>query len=169
MRPNGRSCAYCSSAETKVRYRQVYHKVDGSFGPFDLFECRACGSLGTVNIPSADRLAAFYRAYDEHRPQWYTNAAASYALAAQYGFYARHLERLMPRKAATSWVDIGAGHGEVANLLVSLRPESSGCAIDIAATAPALDGRVPYRCVDINAGDWVQAVGARFDFVYSVA
>jgi len=169
MRPNSTSCPYCGSADSAIRYRQAYHKVDRSFGPFDLFECRTCGSLGTLNIPSDDRLAAFYRAYNQHRPQWYTNAAASSALGAQYRFYAQYLERLMPRKAATSWVDIGAGHGEIANLLLSLRPESSGCAIDIAAAAPALDGRVGYRSIDINGGDWVEALGAKFDFVYSVA
>ena len=168
MRESTTSCAYCGSADNYVRYRNEYHKVEGSFGPFDLFECRDCGSLSTVNIPSDERLAAFYREYDQHRPQWYTNAAASSALAAQYRFYAQYLQRLMPRKAGSKWVDIGAGHGEIANLLVSLRPETFGCAVDI-APAPALHGRIDYRSIDINANGWVQALGTKFDFVYSVA
>lgn len=160
-------CQYCASHLTHVVHHNERHKVDKSFGPFDLFECRSCGSLGTAEPPSPERLAQFYRGYDEFRPQWYNAAAAEGALAAQYNFYARFLARYV--SARQSWVDIGAGHGEVANLLSQIRAHAPGQAIDIGDRPPALASEVGYDSIDLNAPDWVTAVGRQFDCVFSVA
>jgi SAM-dependent methyltransferase len=164
----GSSCAYCSSRRTKTCYVGEFHKVDRSFGPFTLFECEACGSFGTQNIPSAKRLAAFYRDYDQHRPEWYNKAAETSALDEQYDFYARHVASFIPGHAPANWLDLGAGHGEVANLLRRIRPNATGTALDITERPPGLDPSLSYFSCDINADDPPTKLGP-FDFVYSIA
>jgi len=153
----------------RVTYSGLFHKVDRSFGPFDLFECLACGSLGTEHPPTPERLTEFYRAYHLHRPDWYKKAAASGALLPQYESYARFLKRRMPAGEQSHWADIGAGHGEVANLLAASLAAPRGCAVDITGRPVGLDERLEYRTLDINAPGWVHSLGRTFDLVYSVA
>lgn len=161
-------CSMCTSSNVRINYRNVFHKVDKSFGPFDLFLCGECGSMGTANPPSAERLAKFYQHYDEHRPVWYNAGAASEALAAQYRFYAKFLSGHMPEQSKT-WVDIGAGHGEVAQILKALRPETRGILLDIGERPPGLAESLEHKAIDLNQRGWLAAVGRKFDFVYSVA
>lgn len=148
-----------------MTYRGEYHKVDETFGPFDLFECRNCGSLGTATPPSKERLAQFYQDYDSVRPDWYNQASADGALEAQYRFYANFLKRsIAPNQ---SWLDVGAGHGEVANIVSTTR--NGGTAIDIGDRPPTLSHAVDYKSIDMNADEWAKHVGRKFDLVYAVA
>lgn len=161
-------CPYCGLNGGVIVHHSQWHKVDRSFGPFDLFRCPGCGSAGTANPPCPERLNAFYQHYDKHRPQWYHAAARDSSLEAQYRFYARRISRFLPRPEA-SWIDVGAGHGEVASLLHEHRPSSSGVATDIAKRPARLPPPVEYVSCDLNQPHWAKVVGRRFDLVFSVA
>jgi SAM-dependent methyltransferase len=157
-------CEYCGSDNTSLAYIGVSHKVDMTFGPFDLFRCNHCRSLGTANPPSELRLSGFYRHYERFRPQWYKEGARSGALDAQYGFYAHFLERHF---VGRSWLDVGAGHGEVANKLMRYSP--NGSAADIGPRPAGLDRILEYSSVDMNQHGWSESIGREFDTVFSVA
>lgn len=160
-------CPYCASADLETAYRGEFHKVDRSFGPFDLGACGRCGSLATVNPPSPDRLAEFYRRYDQFRPDWYKAGAAAGALRAQYEFYARHVGADLA--AGRTWIDIGAGHGEVSNLLAERHPDCAGTAIDIGERPSSLRAETGYESIDLNRPGWLDMLGRRFDRVFAVA
>ena len=162
------TCPYCGSGALVVAYRAVSHKVDRAFGPFDLFMCGECGSLGTANPPNRARLADFYGRYAGHRPKWYNAAAADNSLSAQYRFYADFVGRHLPRPDAV-WADIGAGHGEVASRLAKAFSSSTGYAIDIGGRPPALSQQIQYISADLNDKKWSMAIEERFDLVYAVA
>ncbi len=162
------SCQWCASRRTLVVDRDAFHKVAKSFGPFDLFTCRDCGSLGTSNPPSISRLSEFYRDYDSHRPQWYREGASSGALAAQYDFYSRYVLRALPQ-GGRSWADVGAGHGEAANLISARRPDLAGTTIDIGLRPASLIATVVHYTVDLNRPGWAADMGQRFDLVFSIA
>lgn len=119
--------------------------------------------MGTENPPTAERLNEFYRRYDEFRPAWYRSGAASGALAAQYKFYADYVSRSIKG----SWADVGAGHGEVANILATQNP--IGCAIDIGTRPDSLSPSLAYKSIDMNEPGWGRQVGRQFDSVFSVA
>jgi SAM-dependent methyltransferase len=161
-------CPYCGQDGGVIVHRSEWHKVDRSFGPFDIFKCPSCGSAGTANPPSPERLNAFYERYDEHRPQWYEAAARDSSLEAQYHFYARRISRFLPRSDA-SWIDIGAGHGEVASLLYERCPSSQGVAIDIGERPARLPPAVEHISCDLNRRSWAKALDRQFDLVFSVA
>ncbi len=149
-------CYFCGG-HVRVRYTDQFHKVDATFGPFDFGECSDCGSGITLNPPPVERLAEFYARYSEWRPDFYKSAGSE--LDAQYRSYADRLLSLMPQG---SWLDVGGGYGEVANLLAKKRP--NGMVVDI---GPAPEGlRVPYRSLDLNGLNWNIP---KADFVYSVA
>jgi len=158
-------CIYCGSLALKTAYTREFHKVDRTFGPFDLCECTSCGSLLTENPPTPERLGEFYRNYHRFRPDWYTAAALSGALSSQYRFYARLLAKVM--KKQTRWLDVGAGHGEVANVLADSCPQ--GLAADIGGRPDSLDATVGYREIDLNSAGWADSLNDEFDHVFSVA
>lgn len=162
------TCPYCGGEDLVVAFRDVRHKVDRSFGPFDLFACRDCGSLGTCTPPSAERLAAFYADYDALRPDWYAAAARDSALEPQYAFYARTIARRAAHERGR-WIDIGAGHGEVATRLRDALPGWTGTAIDIGPRPARLAADVAYHERDLNRSDWTDGFAGRFDLVFSVA
>lgn len=157
-------CSFCRSPKLDTRYTDVRHKIDAAFGPFDLYECGTCGSMGTRNPPTPDRLAEFYRKYEEFRPDWYLAASKSGALSAQYKFYADFVSRQF---AGHSWVDVGAGHGEISSILA--RKHADGVAVDIGPRPKSLDESVHYMSVDMNEENWHRQINRVFDTVFSVA
>jgi len=160
-------CFYCGAEKCKPKYKKQCHKVDPTFGPFDLYACDSCGSLSTDPLPTAERLSEFYINYEKFRPDWYNAASGAGALAAQYRFYASRAAR--PVRSGQTWLDVGAGHGEVSNLLSDLRPGSSGNAIDIGERPVALSDSVTYQSIDLNKDNWLGMIGRQFDHVFSVA
>lgn len=161
-------CPYCRTPNYEVDYEEQLHKVDRSFGPFQLFNCRSCGSLATANPPNLERLANFYQNYDSHRPEWYTSASSAQALDPQYYFYARRIINVMTSDTA-SWLELGVGHGEVANRVLALKPQSFGSAIDIGERPSSLANGIEYTSVDINDPTWLSGIRKSFDLVYAVA
>ena len=161
-------CSFCGSERLDITHVGQMHKVDPSFGPFDMARCRQCGSLSTVNPPSRERLATFYRDYHLHRPHWYNAASANGALDAQYASYALRIANALARPDA-DWVDVGSGHGEVANLLAQYRPASRGTAIDIGDRSESLLAGIANEARDLNAEGWGTGFGRQFDIVFSVA
>lgn len=160
-------CYYCKSDQITKTYTGVRHKVVYDFGPFDIFVCDSCGSMGTLNKPTVEELSAFYSRYNESRPEWYRAASQSGALNAQYSFYAKKIAESLHNDG--SWVDIGAGHGEVANKLAILRPENIGTAVDIGGRPPNLADQVRYHELDMNLPDWRDHIEYKFGTVYSIA
>lgn len=156
------TCYYCRSSALRITHRGEVHKVDRSFGPFDIFICDQCGSMGTANPPSTERLAQFYRQYDDFRPDWYKSGSAAGALASQYRFYAQHVFQ-----ESGSWADVGAGHGEVANSITTRN--SDGTAIEIGPRPTDLSSAVDYIGIDMNRAGWAKAIGRQFDNVFSIA
>lgn len=158
------NCPYCMSPDVPVTDAGAVHKVDPSFGPFDLGACRLCGSMCTINPPTRERIAEFYTNYDMYRPDWYKAGANSGALAMQYEFYARHVAR---QAEGGQWLDVGCGHGEVSNSLCRLGMK--GVAIDIGPRPNTLAPEVEYQSVDMNTEHWSSRVNGRFTNVFSIA
>jgi SAM-dependent methyltransferase len=152
----GGECCFCGG-HVRLRYKNQFHKMDTTFGPFDFGECDDCGSGITLNPPSPERLALFYSDYAKWRPDFYK--AADRELDAQYQSYAA---RILPLAPSGTWLDIGGGFGEVANLIA--RRNANGTMIDIGPRPAGLT--VDYRSVDLNNENWELP---QFDFVYSVA
>lgn len=122
--------------------------------------------MGTQNRPSLGRLAKFYASYSEARPSWYDMGVADGALQSQYQFYADRIAA-QPIREGINWLDVGTGHGEIANLLAKQFP--NGSAVDIGPRPPELSSNIAYHSKDINDAGWALDLEQKFALVFSVA
>lgn len=88
------------------------------------------------------------------------------ALKSQYVYYADYIAALI-NTPGQSWLDVGAGHGEVANLLAHQFP--NGHALDIGPRPSKLSSNIAYDSKDINNSDWARELQQKYDVVFSVA
>lgn len=160
-------CSFCATGACRTVYSDRFHKVSTSFGPFDIAECQACGSMNTVNKPDRTRLSDFYSDYDLARPDWFKEGAANAALISQYRYYARFVGQHLATPSG-QWIEVGAGGGDVSNFLKHGFPQSSGVAIDIGPRPAKLDPGIGYISADLNEPTWCLGID-KADLVFSVA
>jgi SAM-dependent methyltransferase len=122
-----------------------------------------------MNVPSAERLAKFYENYALYRPDWYKSASKFDELAMQYVSYSQFLATLASSRRVKTWLDVGAGHGEIANIMTGLLPETEGFASDLPERPALLSGKVKYMSADLNNPHWNLQFRRRFDLVFAVA
>lgn len=160
-------CSFCEGREHRANLPGKFHKVTPSFGPFDIVECRDCGSMDTLNKPNKERLSNFYRDYEQARPDWFKEGAANAALASQYRYYADFVGKHLVDPSGR-WMEVGAGGGEVSTFMKQKFPRSSGGAMDIGPRPGGLGQEVDYISADLNEHPWnMEAAGA--NLVFSVA
>lgn len=123
-----RACAFCGGADLEQTHDGLYHPFKPDHGPFAFHRCRACGSGLTVDPPSAERLDALYTSFRDGLPALHRDLMAG---DPQRDLYLRCARRLLRRAARTgAWVDVGAGGGELSEILGGLAPDSAGAAVD---------------------------------------
>lgn len=162
-------CQYCSSEQIKIIYQNQFHKVDKTFGPFDIFECRECGSIGTANPPTSSRLTEFYLDYHLHRPDLYRESRDEKPISSYQDSLVHFLKKRIRADGPKTWLEIGAGDGEITNGLFKSLKNSTGTAIDIGSRPKGLHSSVTFHQIDTNGKDWVPILGHKYDFLYSIA
>lgn len=145
-------CRFCGARELRVRWRGVVHPRKRDHGPFDLYACRACGSLGTAPLPSKDALAALYGSFASGVDATLRTMRAASPLTAWFEQVVRHTARAgaFSRDRALRWIDVGAGGGELAAALARAYPNSTGLALDWSTRPDGLDARVAWQLADLN-------------------
>jgi len=166
------SCPYCHSAAIRPRYRQHFHKINPTYGPFDFFVCAACGCGFNNPMPSNEQLKSFYSSYSSGMPEEYRSAMLEYEDSSWHSQIARDLvdlagkHRLQP---GFTWLDVGSGAGEIAGKLSKLAPASRGTCIDLHPAPEYMqDSQVRWLQHDINA-DFSRDVAEKFQLVYASA
>jgi 2-polyprenyl-3-methyl-5-hydroxy-6-metoxy-1,4-benzoquinol methylase len=163
-------CLFCGGDELRLAFAGGYHKRKKDHGPFDLYQCRECGSAVTYPLPSPAVLASYYTAVTT---QGLSHAARDvFAADPEAGWHdacARRLITLAAEKGTESltWVDVGAGGGEVASRLAAHFPASRGIAVDIHDRPASLHSSVEWRRIDIGDENWADHMG-KADLVFAV-
>jgi len=165
-------CPYCHSAAIKPRYRQHFHKMNPTYGPFDFFVCENCGCGFNNPMPSHEQLRSFYASYSSGMPEEYRSVMREYEDSSWHSQIARDLIDLAGKHhlhPAFTWLDVGSGAGEIAGKLSKLAPTSPGTCIDLHPAPEDLrDSRVRWIQSDINA-DFSSDVAEKFQLVYASA
>jgi len=168
-------CRFCGSSALRPTHRGLSHPRRPEHGPFDLYACRGCGSLGTWPQPSTDALAALYGSFAGGVDAKLRELRQATPLTAWFEHVMRRTARLggFRRDAAFRWLDVGAGGGELAAVLARELPRASGVAIDWSPRPPGLDPRVAWQVADLNDDAALAALAApsvpRADLVISVS
>jgi len=145
-------CRFCGSSQLRPIHRGLSHPRRREHGPFDLYACRDCGSLGTWPQPSRAALEALYGAFAGGVDAKLRALRRATPLTAWFDSVMRRTTRLgrFGPDAAFRWLDVGAGGGELAAALARAFPRASRTAIDWSPRPNGLDPRVAWQVADLN-------------------
>jgi SAM-dependent methyltransferase len=164
-------CPYCSAAALRRTHTGLYHRLNTDHGPFDFYECINCGSGITFPLPSAESLNVLYQTYSNGLPA--ENRAAMAAGDGQV-WHVSCVKRIATLGHFTalsrfSWIEAGAGAGEMARRMANAFPNSSGLAVDLHKRPADLPARVAWLQIDLNQPDFHEKIGRKADVVYATA
>jgi SAM-dependent methyltransferase len=170
MTESANRCFFCGGCDVRLAYGGGFHKRKKDHGPFDLYQCVECGSAITLPPPSPALLARLYDSFAFGMPQRTRALLAENPDAAWHDMSARRLVGLIGRSQESSftWIDVGAGAGELAARLARHFPAARGIALDIHDRPPELAAStVEWRRVDIADSAWPERLEVRADLVYA--
>ena len=166
-------CFYCGSCKVRLVYAGKFHRRKKDHGPFDFYVCDECGSGLTLPAPSPAALAELYGSFEFGLSKFTRGLLSDNPAAVWHEACARQLITLSgrARDATFTWVDVGAGGGEIARTLAEHFPRSHGLAIDIHDCPPDLvDGprNVEWRRIDIARNSFATDLTSRGDLVFAI-
>ena len=142
------TCVFCGSSKLRQTHRNLYHTFKTDHGPFDFHQCEDCGSGLSLNPPSAERLGELYSSYKDGLPELHREIMQDDSQSDLYEYCARRMLKRVSGLSEPSWIDVGAGGGELSAILAKLLPRSSGRAIDLHAR--------PERLAAHTSVEWIQ-------------
>lgn len=164
-------CFFCQG-QIKLRHPGVFHTFNSDHGPFDIYACTNCGSCQTHPLPSVESLTSLYGSYDDGLPDLHRRITADDPQNALYGKCINRFHRLSKRNTTDefTWIDVGAGGGELSLQMAKKFPNSHGTAIDLHTRPESLNNvpSVTWQQVDINAKQFCNGL-PQFDLVISIA
>lgn len=145
-------CRFCGSPALRQTHRGVSHPKKRDHGPFDLYACSECGSVGTWPLPTPEDLAALYGSFSSGVEATLRDLRAATPLSSWFGSVVRRVAELgrFTRDSKFRWIDVGAGGGELAELMAHEFPHATGTAIDWAPRPMGIDPIVEWRVADLN-------------------
>jgi 2-polyprenyl-3-methyl-5-hydroxy-6-metoxy-1,4-benzoquinol methylase len=167
-------CNFCSSTSLKLLYTKKYHLFKKDHGPFDFYICNNCKSGITYPLPSKLELEKLYQSFEggmnktirnlrENHPldKWY-NQCVNQALMYHKNKYDKYDK--------FTWIDIGAGNGEIAIIMKEMFPNSIGYAVDFHTEPNSLKSLdINWVQCDLNDEAFYQLIGqVKFDIVLSI-
>jgi SAM-dependent methyltransferase len=166
-------CGFCESNELSLKYGHLFHPVKKDHGPFDMYECKECRSLITWPLPLKDQLATLYSSFGDGMIPLIRDIRESDPLTIWYQqciTRATSRMNILPQENTEfSWIDIGAGGGELAKMMALQFPRSKGVAVDFHTCPAILRGidNVTWISYDLN-GDFAEKINLKFDLVVSI-
>jgi 2-polyprenyl-3-methyl-5-hydroxy-6-metoxy-1,4-benzoquinol methylase len=166
-------CFFCASPRVRRAYAGLFHAEKHDHGPFDFYECLACGSGLTLPPPSLESLRALYGSFDagisgdlrrylsdDPQTHWYTQCLDR---AMRIAGKQRH-DRFV-------WFDVAAGGGELSLLVSTLCPNATGVALDLhrrPATLGEADNVRWIQC-DVHERNFARHLQGTGDLVFGIA
>lgn len=125
-------CVFCGNHNARLLFANRFHPFKKEHGPFDIYQCNYCNSLITFPLPSKNQQAELYREFEDGLIPRIRSMREENSLYTWYEqCICRATRTLAPhRQKNFTWVDIGAGGGELAKQMAEKFPASKGWAID---------------------------------------
>lgn len=167
----GLACCFCGGTSLRCVRRGLYHPTRQDHGPFDFYRCDSCGSGTTAEPPTREQLADLYGSFREGLPVLHRAITSDDPQVAWYRKCVDRVARLtgFDGDSEFRWIDVGAGGGELSDMIAGRFPRSRGTAIDLHARPALLRDleRVDWRRGDVNES--FAAGLPRVDLVVSTA
>lgn len=163
-------CMFCAG-HMRLQHMNVFHPFKHDHGPFDIYVCNTCASCQTDPLPSRDSLEALYGSYRDGLPDLHRNITEDDPQTSLYLKCIKRICSLSNRHAQDkfSWLDVGAGGGELSALMAKQFPHSNGTAIDL-HSRPASIANMPieWQQIDINHENFAAGL-PQFNLIVSIA
>jgi len=166
-------CCFCKSNKLLIKYKGLSDRFNKIKNPIDIYSCAECHSLLTIPLPSKEELADLYASHHDGMSLKIRNLRTNYPLPAWYGqCVSRAVKLLNPsleKNGKFSWVDVGAGGGELGRMMALKYPGSAGLCIDFHKRPEILEGidNVEWISCDMNE-DFAAIINRKFDLVTSI-
>lgn len=143
-------CVYCGG-DAGLYDKNARHPFAPGIGSFNIYRCSSCSSLVTHPVPDTELSAALYASFDKGMHKKARELRTLFPLHGWFRQCLRHMTagELIKGKEF-SWIDIGAGEGEMSNLMIREFPGTHGTAIDFIERAAVLDPRVRWIRADLS-------------------
>lgn len=168
-----KACAFCGGSDLKRTHVDVYHPFKKDHGPFEFYQCQTCGSGLSLDPPSTEDLTSLYTSYQDGLPDLHREIMREDPQHDLYELCARRMLRRHGPTSSPTWVDVGAGGGELSQILTKLIPNACGTAIDLHTRPQRLESTpsVTWIQADINQSGFTETAGLAntADFVISTA
>ena len=167
-------CVFCASDNAKLVAGNTWHPVATDHGPFDLYKCNHCGSAFTFPLPSEDQLTALYNRFADGLIPATRDIREEYPLDAWYQQCLQHALKRSGKSyesgSVFSWIDLGAGKGELSKQIAQQFPASKGCAVDFHNKPDQLKqlGNIEWQSIDMNGDDFATALNGNADLIFII-
>jgi len=167
-------CIFCASENVKLAAGNLWHPVVKDHGPFDIYKCNHCGSAFTFPLPSKERLTALYNRFEDGLMPITHDIREEYPLDAWYRQCLKHALKESGKDykptSVFSWIDLGAGKGDLSKQVAQLFPGSKGYAVDFHSKPDQLNqiGNVEWQQIDMNEDNFAGALGGNADMVFII-
>nr|WP_214448062.1 class I SAM-dependent methyltransferase [Flavihumibacter rivuli] len=134
------------------KFKGLYHPYKKEYGPFDYLCCNNCKSLVIHPLPSNQELQDLYKSLQNGMIPKITQLREQFPLKSWYNQCIDHAIKdfsEIDAKSVFTWMDIGAGNGNLSVLMANRFPLSKGIAIDF--------GEKPEKLKDLPNIEWLQA------------
>lgn len=152
IKERGVTCIYCEG-EAQIYEEHAYHRYMPDRGPFQIFKCKSCGTLLTDPVPDEKALAAMYHAFNKGMSDKPRELRTKYPLTTWFLQCMKHMMRGTGLESSPdfTWIDIGAGEGEMAALMIKHFDGHQGTAVDfIDVPEKVRDQPVKWISADIS-------------------
>ncbi len=165
-------CVFCNNSQLQLKFSKHYHPVKKHYGPFDIYRCNRCHSCVTFPLPAEKELAALYNSFADGLMPALRQIRNENALTVWYGQCIQRATTAWTNRGQTNftWIDIGAGGGELALQMANQFPHSKGWAIDFHPRPALLNGagNVDWVQADLNNGSFAPQLNITADIVFSI-
>jgi len=121
----------------------MFHRRKVNHGPFDFYICDICKSGITFPLPSENQIIELYSSFSNGVDPQTRKVRDHSSLKLWFLKCISRALKLTPhidkRESRFSWIDLGAGNGEMSILLAQLYPNSNGVAVDIHSNPNTLE------------------------------
>jgi SAM-dependent methyltransferase len=169
-------CCFCHSSACEKVYQNLYHNKKSDHGPFDFFECQECGSGITFPLPSSESLGELYASFQSGLPDEHRELMKDQPQTAWYQWCLNRMLALSgkTKKDSFSWIEVGAGGGEMSFLLSQQAPNSHGIGLDLHSKPAILTQatQVEWQKLDLNSENFADTPslnGKKADIVFATA
>jgi len=168
-----RKCVFCGASKLFHTHSGLFHPLRKNHGPFDFYVCNRCGSGLTLPPPSPESLRGLYDSFQSGLPEFHRQITQDDPQLGITDLCVRRITKLSGRRSDDffSWIDVGAGGGELSAALSKCFPNSQGIAVDLHERPQMLHGlnAVQWIRADINAADFAENIASRADIVFSIS